>query len=157
MQCAENAVEVRQSSVTLAVSLRLAMTLDGFHAPRTGLFAGPTYNLAALLVGRQRRFEAGARIRSAGRGVEGSWVHAYLHRKEGDQATPPTGTAGQASLFAGNRSTRDGSASWKRCWNKGEFARTIIRSTNQQRSSSCCPRFRSSAFHISLEIRIGHV
>jgi len=32
-----------------------------------------------------RGLETGPRIGSAGRRPEGSWVHAYLHRKEGDQ------------------------------------------------------------------------
>ncbi len=38
------------------------------------------------VVGWQGRLEAGARVRPAGRRGEGSWVHAYLHRKEGDQS-----------------------------------------------------------------------
>jgi hypothetical protein len=44
-------------------------------------------------------------------GMEGSWVHAYLHRKEGDQSNAAfTGTVGQASPSAGSRSMRNGSA-----------------------------------------------
>ena len=37
------------------------------------------------MVGRQGRLDAGARVGAAHEGVEGSWVHAYLHRKEGHQ------------------------------------------------------------------------
>jgi hypothetical protein len=37
------------------------------------------------MVGREGRLDAGARIAQQDDGIEGSWVHAYLHRKEGDQ------------------------------------------------------------------------
>ena len=36
------------------------------------------------MVGRQGRWDAGSRVEQD-EGIEGSWVHAYLHRKEGDQ------------------------------------------------------------------------
>ena len=38
------------------------------------------------MVGRERRLEYGARIGTAGRGSRAAWVHAYLHRKEGDSS-----------------------------------------------------------------------
>jgi hypothetical protein len=33
-------------------------------------------------------------------GKDGSWVHAYLHRKDGDQGVRGIGKVGQASRFA---------------------------------------------------------
>ena len=44
-------------------------------------------------------------------GQDGSWVHAYLHRKEGDQGNALTGMVERGKLFAENRSMRSGSAS----------------------------------------------
>ena len=44
-------------------------------------------------------------------GKDGSWVHAYLHRKEGDQGNAAYCTAEQANSFAKSRSMRNGSAS----------------------------------------------
>jgi hypothetical protein len=41
-------------------------------------------------------------------GVEGSWVHAYLHRKEGDQGNAAYCTVGLASPFAESHSMRSG-------------------------------------------------
>jgi hypothetical protein len=44
-------------------------------------------------------------------GPEASWVHAYLHRKEGDRRTRLTGTGEREGPFAENRSTPSGAAS----------------------------------------------
>ena len=37
------------------------------------------------VVGREGRLDAGPQCAQQDEGPEGSWVHAYLHRKEGDQ------------------------------------------------------------------------
>jgi hypothetical protein len=47
-------------------------------------------------------------------GVEGSWVHAYLHRKEGDQGNAAYWYT--RAGFADNRLIRNGSASWEFWW-----------------------------------------
>jgi len=44
-------------------------------------------------------------------GPEGSWVHAYLHRKKAIRATQSIGMVGRGSLCADNQSMRNGSAS----------------------------------------------
>jgi hypothetical protein len=51
-------------------------------------------------------------------GIEGSWVHAYLHRKEGDQSNAEYWYVGQVSQFAENRLMRNGSASRRVCWDR---------------------------------------
>jgi len=49
-------------------------------------------------------------------GIDGAWVHAYLHRKEGDQGNAAYCMAGRASLSAENSSRQSGAASQKTCF-----------------------------------------
>jgi len=53
-----------------------------------------------------------------GEGIDGSWIHAYLHLKEGDQDNAAYWTTGQASPFAGSRFAGNGSASSQFCWSR---------------------------------------
>ncbi len=52
---------------------------------------------------------------------DGSWVHAYLHRVEGDPETLPTGTRmpGEVSLSFPRR--KSGNISPWHCWRKAEI------------------------------------
>jgi hypothetical protein len=47
---------------------------------------------------------------------EGSWVHAYLHRKEGDLGMPDIGIAVQVVSLLQEPSNLNGSLSWRPCW-----------------------------------------
>jgi hypothetical protein len=46
---------------------------------------------------------------------DGAWIHAYLHRKEGDLANADTGIGGRRSLSAGRASTRNGQTLSRQC------------------------------------------
>lgn len=62
------------------------MTLDEFRAAEAGEFEGPL--LALWWDGRgdwERAHEVAQEVDDVdGAGTDGAWVHAYLHRKEGD-------------------------------------------------------------------------
>jgi len=53
--------------------------------PPAGLTLTSKLALAGLWWDAKGDWTPGARIGSADEGPEGSWVHAYLHREEGDQ------------------------------------------------------------------------
>ena len=48
-------------------------------------------------------------------GQEAAWVHAYLHRREGDRRTRGTGTSGRTSPTRKLRSMRNGGRSRPYC------------------------------------------
>jgi hypothetical protein len=81
------------------------MTLDDFRQSLTA--AKPPAELALALAGlwwdAKGDWTRAHESAQQDEGPHGSWVHAYLHRKEGDQVA-------QASLFADNHSMRNGSA-----------------------------------------------
>jgi hypothetical protein len=89
------------------------MTFDDFRQSLTATEppVGLTFALAGLWWDAKGNWARALESAQQDEGIEGSWVHAYLHRKEGDQATLPIGTAGQASPFAGSHWMRNGSAS----------------------------------------------
>lgn len=57
------------------------MTFEEFHSAREAELHGP---LLALWFDRQGDWEQAHEAAQADEGREGAWVHAYLHRKEGD-------------------------------------------------------------------------
>jgi hypothetical protein len=63
------------------------MTLDEFRQSLTAteLPAGVTHALAGLWWDAKGDWKRAHESAQQDEGVEGSWVHAYLHRKEGDQ------------------------------------------------------------------------
>lgn len=64
------------------------MTLDGFHSSLTGNKPPPGLNLAlaALWWAAKGDWKREHESAQQDEGIEGSWVHAYLHRKEGDHS-----------------------------------------------------------------------
>lgn len=64
------------------------MTLDDFRASltATGPPRGLTLALAGLWWDAKGDWTRAHESAQQDEGVEGSWVHAYLHRKEGDQS-----------------------------------------------------------------------
>jgi hypothetical protein len=64
------------------------MTLDEFRQSLTAteLPAGLTHALAGLWWDAKGDWKRAHESAQQDEGVEGSWVHAYLHRKEGDQS-----------------------------------------------------------------------
>jgi hypothetical protein len=95
------------------------MTLDEFRQSLTATEppAGYTKALAGLWCDAKGNWKRAHECAQQDERVEGSWVHAYLHRKEGDPVTPPIRTTGQVSPSAGSRTMRNGSASSKVCLN----------------------------------------
>lgn len=63
------------------------MTLDDFRQSVTATEppAGLSHALAGLWWDAKGDWKQAHESAQQGEGVEGSWVHAYLHRKEGDQ------------------------------------------------------------------------
>ena|ERR1700694_2337258 len=63
------------------------MTLDGFRQSLTATEppAGLTLALAGLWWDAKGDWTRAHESAQQDEGIEGSWVHAYLHRKEGDQ------------------------------------------------------------------------
>jgi hypothetical protein len=63
------------------------MTLDEFRESLTATEppASLTHALAGLWWDAKGDWKRAHKSAQQGEGVEGSWVHAYLHRKEGDQ------------------------------------------------------------------------
>jgi hypothetical protein len=57
-------------------------SLDAADAPPAGLGRA----LGALWVDARGDWEQAHRLAQSARGADGAWVHAYLHRKEGDLA-----------------------------------------------------------------------
>jgi len=86
------------------------MTLDDFRQslaatePPTGL----THALTGLWWDAKGDWTRAHESAQQDEGIEGSWVHAYLHRKEGDQGTQPIGTVGLASPCAESHWMRNG-------------------------------------------------
>jgi hypothetical protein len=64
------------------------MTLDEFRQSLTATEPPPglTYALAGLWWDARGDWKRAHESAQRDEGVEGSWVHAYLHRKEGDQS-----------------------------------------------------------------------
>jgi hypothetical protein len=89
------------------------MTLDDFRQSLTATEppAGLTLALAGLWWDAKGDWTRAHESAQRDERVEGSWVHAYLHRKEGIRATQPTGTVGRASPFVVIHWMRNGSAS----------------------------------------------
>src|SRR5438552_6626079 len=63
------------------------MTVDDFHQSLTATEppAGLTFALAGLWWDANGDWTRAHESAQQDEGVEGAWVHAYLHRKEGDQ------------------------------------------------------------------------
>jgi hypothetical protein len=80
------------------------MTLNDFRQSLTAADppAGLTLALAGLWWDAKGDWKRAHESAQKDEGPEGSWVHAYLHRKEGQ--TQPTGAVGQPSLFAESQS-----------------------------------------------------
>ena len=57
------------------------MTLDEFRVAETGEFAGP---LLALWWDGRGNWEKAHKVAQDVDDADGAWVHAYLHRKDGD-------------------------------------------------------------------------
>ena len=64
------------------------MTLDEFRQSLTATEppAGLTHALAGLWWDAKRDWKQAHESAQQDEGIEGAWVHAYLHRKEGDQS-----------------------------------------------------------------------
>ena len=96
------------------------MTLDDFRQSLTAtvLPAELTPALAGLWWDAKgdwtRAHESAQQDESPG----GSWVHAYLHRKEGDQGNAAYWYSRAGSLFAGSHWMRNGAPSQKTCWDR---------------------------------------
>ena len=71
----------------LLPKLKLKMTLDEFRQSLTATEppAGLTHALAGLWWDAKGDWTRAHESAQQDEGIEGSWVHAYLHRKEGDQ------------------------------------------------------------------------
>ena len=85
------------------------MTLDEFRQSltTTGPPVGLTLALAGLWWDAKGDWTRAHECAQQDEGPDGSWVHAHLHHKEGDQGKP-IGTVGQVSPLTGNRSKRSG-------------------------------------------------
>jgi hypothetical protein len=100
------------------------MTLDDFRQSLTASEppAGLTLALAGLWWDAKDDWTRVHESAQQDEGMEGSWVHACLHRKEGDQ--------GNALYWYGRAGrpvcrlplNRNGLASREICWNRSEFA-----------------------------------
>ena len=68
--------------------VKLKMTLDGFRQSLTATEppAGLTLALSGLWWDAKGDWTRAHESAQRDEGPEGSWVHAYLHRKEGDQS-----------------------------------------------------------------------
>jgi hypothetical protein len=76
---------------------RLKMTLDEFRGSLAAT-EPPAASLAPALAGlwwdAKGDWTRAHESAQQDEGVEGAWVHAYLHRKEGDQGNAPLVSAG---------------------------------------------------------------
>ena len=99
------------------------MTVDDFRHSLTATEppAGLTHALAGLWWDAKSDWKQAHESAQQDEGPDGSWVHAYLHRKEGDQGNAPIGIAGQASPCAANRWTWSGTRLQKLCWAVKQF------------------------------------
>jgi len=87
------------------------MTLDDFRKSlaATEPPAGLTHAIAGLWWDAKGDWKRAHESAQQDEGVEGSWVHAYLHRKKrAIRAMPDIGIVGQASPGAGNHWMRNG-------------------------------------------------
>ena len=93
------------------------MTLDEFLHSLTATEppAGLRHALSGLWWDAKGDWKKAHESAQQDEGIEGSWVHAYLHRKEGDQDNAAIGTVGPVSPFVENRSMRNGSALSEYC------------------------------------------
>jgi hypothetical protein len=90
------------------------MTLDDFRKSLASADppAGLTLALAGLWWDAKGDWKRAHESAQQDEGPEGSWVHAYFHRKEGDQGNAPYWYGrGGGNQFAGSHSMRNGSAS----------------------------------------------
>jgi hypothetical protein len=89
------------------------MTMDEFR--KSLIAAQPPAELTPALVGlwwdAKGDWTRAHESAQQDEGPEGSWVHAYLHRKEGDQGNAAYWYVGRGSLFAEIHWMRNGSAS----------------------------------------------
>jgi hypothetical protein len=71
----------------LITTIKDLMTLDEFHQSLTATHPpdGLSHALAGLWWDANGNWTRAHESAQQDEGVEGSWVHAYLHRKEGDQ------------------------------------------------------------------------
>jgi hypothetical protein len=76
------------SGTSATCYVELKMTLDDFRQSLTATEPPPrlTHALAGLWWDAKGDWTRAHESAQQGEGVEGSWVHAYLHRKEGDQS-----------------------------------------------------------------------
>ena len=86
------------------------MDLAAFRASLSSAEPPPalSHALRALWLDARGNWDGAHDAAQADEGGAGDWVHAYLHRKEGDAATPPIGIAARESRSATLRSTRNG-------------------------------------------------
>jgi hypothetical protein len=100
------------------------MDLPGFRASLSATEppASLSHALHALWLDAKGDWDGAHDAAQADEGGAGDWVHAYLHRKEGD-AGNPTGTAAPRSRSAELRWMTSGLASQPRCLarNSGGF------------------------------------
>jgi hypothetical protein len=80
--------EVLMTAICQYLSSKTNMTLDEFRQSLTATEppAGLTHALAGLWWDAKDDWTRAHESAQQDEGVEGSWVHAYLHRKEGDQS-----------------------------------------------------------------------
>ena len=73
--------------ILVSLQSSIKMTLDEFHQSLTTTEppAGLTHALAGLWWDRTGDWKRAHEAAQQDAGIEGSWVHAYRHRKEGDQ------------------------------------------------------------------------
>jgi hypothetical protein len=93
------------------------MTLEDFRKSLTAIKppAGLTLALAGLWWDAKGDWTRAHESAQQDEGRDGSWVHAYLHRKEGDQGNAAYWYGRAGKPCAENRSMRNGSASRESC------------------------------------------
>jgi len=112
------------------------MDLAAFRASLAAPQPPPALSLGlkALWLDARGDWDGAHDAAQADEGGDGDWVHAYLHRKEGDpvciarkatRATPRTGTAAPAGPSARPRSTTNGRRSRRRCLRAGADAASL--------------------------------
>src|ERR1700686_5395723 len=79
------ALDSRFQSATCGSIAETQMTLDEFRKSLTATEPPPGLALAGLWWDAKGDWTRAHESAQQDEGMEGSWVHAYLHRKEGDQ------------------------------------------------------------------------
>lgn len=96
------------------------MTVDDFRQSLTAAKppAELTFALAGLWWDAKGDWSRAHESAQQDEGPGGSWVHAYLHRKEGDQDNAAYWYRRAGKPVCRGRSMRNGSASSEICWDR---------------------------------------